>query len=103
MELEKGKPMRKPLRPVTVEMLALLVERAGQLAAAIIRERPDEAPALAFGLFETVMLSFSHAVETGAVHLLESDAYDEFSCAWSPALKNAMQDLLPDQVPLTER
>ncbi|SRR6266487_4129691 len=87
--------MKHSLRPETIESLALFAEKAGLLAATIIRERPDEARALAFGLFETVMLSFSHAVENGADQLRDSRAYYAFECAWRPALKHAMADLLP--------
>ncbi len=87
--------MKHQLRPETIEALALFAEKAGLLAATVIRQRPDEARALAFGLFETVMLSFSHAVDAGNDQLRDSRAYFAFECAWRPALKNAMADLVP--------
>jgi hypothetical protein len=92
-------PMAQPLRPETIELLASFAEKAGLLAATVMRERPQEARALAFGLFETVMLSFSHAVDNGTDQLRDSRAYYAFECAWRPALKHAMADLLPPATP----
>jgi len=87
--------MKHQLRPETIELLACFAEKAGLLAATVIRERPEEARALAFGLFETVMLSFSHAADAGTDQLRDSKAYFAFEYAWRPALKNAMADLVP--------
>jgi hypothetical protein len=92
---ERTTSMRQPLHPETIELLACFAEKAGLLAATVIRERPEEARALAFGLFETVMLSFSHAVDKGNDQLRDSRAYFAFEYAWRPALKNAMADLVP--------
>jgi hypothetical protein len=86
--------MARPLRPETIEALAVFAGQAGLLAATIIRQQPANAHTLAFNLFYTVMAGFSQAVETGTGQLRESKAYDAFNSAWRNALKKAMTDLV---------
>ncbi|MBV9258038.1 MAG: hypothetical protein JO215_08480 [Ktedonobacteraceae bacterium] len=83
--------MKNQLRPMTIEQMALFAEKAGQLAATVIRTSPESARALGFALFETVMMSFSHA--PNVEDLRETKIYDEFEMAWRAALKNTMRDL----------
>ncbi|MDQ2888141.1 MAG: hypothetical protein M3Y39_18890 [Chloroflexota bacterium] len=83
------------LRPTTVEALAVFCEKAGLLAATIVRQRPEEAHTLAFALFHTIMGAFCKAVDAGHIQLRDSKTYYIFEYAWRPALKQALADLDP--------
>jgi hypothetical protein len=84
------------LRPETIERLACFAEKAGLLAAAVIRQQPNYAYNVACTLFYTVMTSFCYSYDTGAHQLRESNAYHAFDEAWRDACKNAMADLVPN-------
>ena len=87
--------MRRPFHPETIELLAIFAEKAGLLAATVIRQHPEEAHTLAFALFNTVMRGFCDAVDAGHTQLRDSKAYYIFEGAWRPALKKTLTDLDP--------
>ncbi len=87
--------MRRPLHPETIEALALFAEKAGLLAATVIRQHPEAAHTLAFALFNTVMRGFCNAVDVGHAQLRDNKAYYLFEGAWRNALKKTLTDLNP--------
>ena len=81
-------------RPDTVEKLATYAEKAGRLAAEVIRAQPAVAEELAPDLFNLVAEAFCYATALPGTPaaLRDSRSYAEFMLAWENVLYSMESD-----------
>jgi hypothetical protein len=87
--------MRYQPRPETVELFAKFAEKAGLLAAAVIRQQPTFTYDVACTLYYTVLTCARQAYTRGAQELSMSKAWQDFTEAWRESLTKGESDMDP--------